>query len=299
MKSKLALAVVSVVLIAGCTSTTTTQPTGESVGLAITDFTWNPSEARQDQTAVAKLVVENRGQRDVSADDYFVLLIGPIGTGAGEWQKISGNNPQTSTASMRRALGEQKAVPRTFTWSVKAPKSQGADTPVDFTARVYYNYQTEATGVVNVYPDSEVDRATETSEFSSSKGPLEIVVEVNPNPPLVYANGDEFTLTIHAKNKGNGIVFLNNSVSSTDYNIDSQTELGKVLLNITLPSGLTLSDSSCQENIQFFGTSKEEITTCAVKVDSKPATKTPYRISVRADYGYYDEAKARVVLKAR
>ena len=45
--------------------------------------------------------------------------------------------------------------------------------------------------------------------------------------------------------------------------------------------------------------SKEEITTCAVKVDSKPATKTPYRISVRADYGYYDEAKARVVLKAR
>lgn len=296
MNKQFALAVLSVLVIAGCVAdtSTTTSATGIA-GLTITEFSMNPADVRQDQTVLGKMTIENTGNYEVGASDYFALLI--AGT---DWQFIGSDTvAKSSTSPMRRAIGDQQPVPRTFTWSLKAPKSQGVDAPVDFTGRIYYKYETEATGTVTVYPSSEADRATQKSEFSSSAAPIELSVEVNPDPPVIYANGDEFTLTIHVKNKGNGIVYSNNSVSATNYNIDSSS-LGKVLIPTpSLPSGLSWSDPSCFNNIQFFGTSKEEITTCAIKVNTTPAAKTPYKISIKAAYGYYDEAKARVILKAR
>ena len=296
MKNYFPLALVAIVLVAGCTSNTGTASTsGGAVGLSITSFTANPAEARGGQAVLAKMVIENQGQRTVDAADNFVVLIKPS-----DWNF----NTESETASkqgskMQRPLGEQKPVPRTYTWSLKAPASQGADVPVDLTGRIYYKYETNASGTINVYPDSELERATETAEFTSSKGPIEIAVEVNPNPPVIYSNDDEFTLTIHVKNKGNGVVFKKDDISKDSYDINPETQLGKVALEIIKPAGLTISDSDCVNNIQFFGTSKEEITTCSVKVDSKPVTKAPYRITVKANYGYYDEAKARVILKAR
>lgn len=295
MNKKLLLAVFSVLLVAGCTAQSEGAAATGVAGLSISEFSINPSEVRQDQTVLAKMAIENTGQVDVASGDYFALLI------AGNDWTILGDASAVKDAStsMRRALGDQKPVPRTFTWSLKAPKSQGADTPVDFTGRVYYKYETSAAGSVMVYPSSEADRATEKAEFSTTKGPIEISIETNPNPPVIYADGDEFTLTIHVKNKGNGIVYEAGAVSKTNYNIDT-SKLGKVTLSSAdLPSGLSWSDPTCFNNIQFFGTSKEEITTCAIKVSKTPAAKTPYKISIEATYGYYDEAKARVVLKAR
>ncbi len=319
MKNKFALALVSIVLIAGCTSTTTTATTGGAVGLAITDFSLNPAEARSSQTVVAKMSIENQGQVDAAAGDYLALLIGPISSsqtpGPGEWKIVgSTKNPQRTDTVMRKALGEQKPVPRTFTWSLQTPQSGGADTPVDFTGRIYYNYSTEATGLINVYPDSEIDRAVDKSSFTTTRGPIQLTVEVNPDPPVIYSDKDQFTLTIHVKNVGNGIVFNKtqelkyetvDNVKRLNYTIDPQEELGKIKLSLVLPTNLEQADkdsvgsTSCLDNIQFFGTSKEELTTCAINVLGKPLAKTPYRISVKADYGYYDEAKARVILKAR
>ncbi len=296
MNKKFALMVLSIVAIAGCTAQPATTTTGGGLGLSISEFSLNPAEARQDQTVLAKMVIENDGQFDVSKDDYFSLLIKPT-----DWSFTGTEQSavKTANAPMRRATGDQKPVPRTFTWSMAAPKSKGIDTPTDFTGRIYYNFQTEASGTVNVYPSSEAERATDKAEFTSSKGPLEIAVEVNPNPPVVYSLNDEFTLTIHFKNKGTGVVFANGTSTSADYTI-AESNLGKVTVPIpTLPAGLEWSDSSCFDNVQFFGTSKEEITTCAVKVNQTLAAKTPYRISIKAFYGYYDEAKARVILKAR
>ncbi len=306
MKYKFALALVSIVLIAGCTTEAGPTPVTGAAGLAITDFSLNPSEARGGQSVVAKMVIENHGQRDVAASDYFVYLIKPSDWGFTSESEIQAKDSGTPGSPMRRALGEQKPVPRTFTWSMKSPASTGADTPTDFTGRVYYNYETNASGTINIYPSSEVDRATEKTEFTSSKGPVEIAVEVNPNPPVIYAQNDEFTLTIHVKNKGNGVVYLTGAATKADPKIDEQAELGKVSLGSTLPScasplgsNLCISDPSCLDNIQFFGQSKEEITTCAIKVADIPSAKTPHRITITAKYGYYDEAKSRVILKAR
>jgi len=291
-----AFALVAVVLVAGCTTTEPSTVSTKSTGISINGFSVNPAEARSGQTVLAKLEIQNDGQRDVNATDYFALLIS-----GSEWTTDSAAKSKPSP--LRYARGDEKPVPQIFTWNVKAPPSRGIDTPSDFTGRVYYKYQTEAVNTVSIYPASEQQTATDKTSNVVSKGPIELVVEVNPDPPVIFSPGDEFTVSIKVKNIGGGVVYGISSdkttPSITDQTIE-QERLGKVTLSVpALPSNLEWTDTSCFENIQFFGTSKEETTTCGIRVKTMPQAKSQVTMRFIANYGYYIDAKSNVVLKAR
>ena len=307
MKKYLPLALLGIVLVSACINGDGTGG-GVSVStpaVSISEFSVNPSQARSGQTVLAKLTIQNDGQRDIVKNDTytgaFALLIH-----SDEWANTvsAADDAKPIRTNLRYARGDEKPVPQTYTWNVKAPDSKGIDTPTDFTGRIYYRYQTEAVTTVNVYPSSEAETAKDKTTTVVSKGPIEMHVEVNPDPPVIYSPNDQLTVTIKVRNVGGGVVFEHTNAQTTPVPTNTTIEearLGKVSIvpQITSPNKIQYDTSCFQNGVQFFGKSTEETLTCGITVVNIPAAKSQYTMRFVASYGYYLDAKSSVTLKAR
>lgn len=302
--NKSVLAVFAIILVAGCVGQTTTPTPSSGTGLAITEFDLQPTDVRSATTMNVYMTLENQGQNSVAKGDWMGYLIYPTGGTAGWTLNSPGTPYQTKSLELASASGSRPAGTTRLTWQLTAPTlDRGQAVPYTFTGRAYYTYNTEGKVTIPVYPFGE--SVTDQTVATFDKGPVEITAEVSPNPPIVEADGESFTLKLTLKNVGEGTVFLPDAVIYPDnnnpvaINIDDNKR-DRVNLHITLPQGpdLSTTGAACDtSDVLFFDKTAQVF--CDITVAKKPSTKQPFVISVSADYGYFVEKSATVTVMGR
>ena len=280
------IAVLMIVLISGCTSDD--GPTvSKGYGLEITNFTSSLGTLYSLQTSHVSMRIENRGESKAMKDNGLVLLTIPS-----DWEvtqdlnlpfkkDITFANPNTGTDP-----GSEY-----FTWTVKAPAiSAGITRPDIIRGRVFYDYETKATGNIVIYPESELladkeaGRKLSTSSFQYSRAPVTVSMSLPQDPVSVYSDGETFSINFEFNNIGGGAIYKPGIVTADDYKIED-TERNILDLDVSI-AGLEI-DETCFDNIQFF--KETAIAMCDVTVEPVPITSQTYPITLSATYGYYIE----------
>ncbi|MHA2031543.1 MAG: hypothetical protein ACW99Q_19365 [Candidatus Kariarchaeaceae archaeon] len=305
---KLMIALLGIILIAGCIDGGTTVTT-DGYGLEITNFSSNKLETYSDSSVRLTVEVENLGETKVDDDDALVYLIGTninfddesgFSWGSVDFEELYQEfDRDMDPADPVRNISADK---KTFYWRLNSPSLTPGQTRTDkFYARVYYEYETIARGTVWVYSEAEdeairsIGGAYETSSFNSTKGPVSVEVIISPDPAIVIDRGDTFMMELKLKNVGGGIVYKPNAVNYNTGNVALVIdELNHVNIDISNPG---LDVTGCEGDQEIIGSEMSII--CDVTVDSVPATKKGYSPQIKIIYGYYSEAETSVKVLGR
>lgn len=306
MNKKLFLFVVPLVLISLCTSQQPATVTGQ--GLEITNFTSDQDQVYSGRSVRLSMDVANLGQTTVWDSVSLVYLMGS-NLNLDDTSGISWYNPDETLykhfgKDMRPADPSRgvTADEKLFTWRLTAPTlPRGQTLSSEFTGRVYYEYQTVTRGTIWVYSEAEADaaknkgEALETSSFTSSAGPVSAGITVGPDPPIVSASDNGFTMNINLKNKEGGTVYRINTI---DYNPGTEDiSLGTDDLNyvnVTIEGAAGLNITGCLGDQEMIGADTTLICDVVVNSDSLPATKTGFSPVITVAYGYYNDKKVSV-----
>jgi hypothetical protein len=322
MKKGVLLAILSVVLVAGCVQgqlpswiqQTTTVVGG--AGLVITDFTADPTEIYTDASGRIMVTISNKGGAVVDSSDAVFYL-----TGSGIKDDLSdnlywaGRGSTTSVfAGLSKTLNPEDPVrgtpagEQTITYTLTSPTgiAKGSTRDDIFIGRLYYDYSTTVSGNVWVYSEAESDAARASDRnlnmatLSSTAGPIALYVKAIPDPVVLAPGEDTFTLQIKVSNVGGGTLYEAGAVdyasATPDLSLDAETELNRVEVDIE-GSGLT-GFTDC-EGVQELVAGKDITLSCDVTVTSPPTTMQSYQLSVSATYGYFTERTATVSVSGR
>jgi hypothetical protein len=304
---KSVLAVLAIVLVAGCVGQTTTPTTG-GPGLAITSFTADVTEQTSTRDIRLFAEFENQGESKVLMSKSLVALIGPIGDGLLQWGVVP-NNVSTFRRDLNPAdvARDLPAGRDTKQWKVKAPSLDPGQSKTDtFTVRTYYDYEVKGIGNIVTYSEAEATAVQEqgdtleTGFFSTTRGPVELSIRSVPDP--VIALGEEtVTLEITISNVGGGTVYRAGQEVFTSDMTDVPgldfSDLNKV--NLMVDTALEETGTTCKTGAEqeLIG-GKPTTITCDFKV-KVPANKQSYPVRVNATYGYYTEQSIQLTAVGR
>jgi hypothetical protein len=313
MKSAIILAIVAAVLVSGCTNMPDlgdlggTGALGSGSGLEIVSFTAEPATIFSGASTRLLLEAQNMGGTSVPDGNSMVFL---TGSNFDAWAS-------TTTGSKYAHLGEMKAedvvrgIPantKRLTWTMSAPSITAGQTRTDtFIARIYDEYKTSANGNVWVYNETEADAAKAagrplyTSSFTYTKGPVGLSISVSPEPIVLYAGENSFTMSIKISNLASGTIYKTGGVTYTansENTAISTDELNNVSLSIT-STGLG-SDSDCTGYKDLIA-GKDTTVFCTFTLNSGTTVDTfkSFPINMTVSYGYYTERTASVVVQGK
>jgi hypothetical protein len=318
MNKGVLLAILSVVLVAGCVQgeipflqTTTTVLGG--TGMVMTDFTPDQTEVYGGQTNRIMMTVSNKGGHSVPDVDSLVYLTGSALELAGDdtlyWTQTDGETLIKKFGKEMKPYDPVRDIPadeKTFSWTLAAPDiTAGQQTDYLFIGRVYYDYETRVTGNIWVYSEAEADaaraagRTLNKATWSATAGPVAVNARVTQDPVVLYAGEDSFTLVIKVSNAGGGVLyesgFLDYSTSDPDALALTTNELNRVTVDGSV-GGVALP-GTCTGTHELVG-GKDLTLTCDVTI-TPPATFQGFPITITADYGYFTERTATVSVSGR
>jgi hypothetical protein len=325
MNKSILLATIAVLMVAGCTGPggfqlpfPITSPTGIAAGngLVITEFSLDNSEVYNNRSAKVTMMVSNKGGSTVpNAKALAVLQGSAIKPTLADNLYWSGRGTTTSVylgmgkeMSPYDPVKDMPADEKTLDWYLTSPTGITAGTTRTdyFMGRLYYDYSTTVTGNVWIYTEAESEAAKSankplnTNSFTTSAGPVAMYVTIKPSAVVVSDTDRTFTMTIKVINTGGGTVYKQGAVTydttSPDLVIDTETQLNRVAVDITAPSGWSGFTDCESTDLEFV---KGEATlTCEVTVPV-PATFQSDQISVVANYGYWIERTASIVVAGK
>ncbi len=319
MKSNLffLFGVVLALVVSGCTSTGGggTAPTGGSV--VIKSFAVIGETAIQGNDKV-KMVAEFANSGDSKATAVRLQIVGPdlncdvppcpsTSSDKGlRWGLQSGKRftgPSEINDLKPIVVGEE-AVSKTYSWTLQAPQLPANLVLTDpaIIARLSFAYWTEAIKQIRVVTASEYQRLKARGETLAvgtsqpSNGP--IILDVAVREPVRIDDDSataDFTLSVTGTNAANGNAFLGEDPNTVEFK-------DLIKLKLTLPSDMKLTDTSddCQQLIA--GTYQAPLTkgqsetqqkfkiSCDVSTP-KPAVSVDKIVRIRADYGYFTDAR--------
>jgi hypothetical protein len=316
---KILISLLAIVLVAGCTipglnlgGTTTIGTSGK--GLEITTFTAEPTPVYSNARVRVTMEVENQGGTTVSKSKALVYLTGSnVDLGSGDdryWRSSDDEEYKTFDRDMRAAdvVKGTSADTKRFTWSLTAPALPAGQTRTDtFYGRTYCDYTTGVNGNVWVYTEGEADaakasgRSLNLASFTSTSGPVGLSVKVSPDPVIYYSDttgGETFSLYITVSNLASGTIYeRGKDYSSTPFSI-ADTQYNQVWVNVNPASGLNILNSPDCTGKQELPAGKSTTLVCDFTVSS-PETFKSYPITITADYGYFTERSATVVVQGK
>ncbi|MEM7816836.1 MAG: hypothetical protein QXZ20_02895 [Candidatus Aenigmatarchaeota archaeon] len=208
MKTKILIALLGIVAIAGCTIpgvpgiTPGVPVTGGGKGLEITSFTAEPNAVYSGSTVRVIMETENQGGATAYNSSSFAYLTGSNmdldGTNDMYWRGKDNEDKNDCKYFMKDmkpadiVKGTQGDT-KTFKWNLIAPNITAGQTRTDtFIGRVYTDYETGVNGNIWVYTETEADaakasgRTLNKASFSSTSGPVAVEVSVSPDPVIIY-----------------------------------------------------------------------------------------------------------------
>lgn len=308
----LAILVMSVVAISGCTNQTN-NVVGN--GLEITSFGSDQTTVVGSRTVRISMDVENLGDLIVDQAASMAYLTGSnVVTGSSDetaWSSATENDVKGLGKSLKPAdvAREIPADKKTITWSLTSPTLPRGQTRTDtFIGRVYYDYQTILRGTVWAYPEAEADAARSkgeglsSSSFTTTKGPLSISASVAPDPVLASDSDLTFTVYFTLSNVGKGTAFEKGSVSydgtdlGIDYNQLNVIEFGKDDIVVTGAS-ITSCDNDADQTVELVN--GQATLACEMSLDSMPPTMKGYALTATVSYGYYQEQTTSIEVSGK
>jgi len=285
-------------------------------GLVITDFTADPTEIYTDASGRIMVTIANKGGAVVDAGDAVFYL-----TGSGIKDSLENDlywSARGSTTSVFEQISKTlnpedpvrgtPAGEQTITYTLSSPTgiAKGSTRNDIFIGRLYYDYSTTVAGNVWIYSEAESDaarasdRSLNSAALSSTAGPVALYVKAIPDPVVLAAGEDTFTLQVKVSNVGGGTLYeagaIDYSDAAPDLALDAETELNMVEIDIE-GSGLT-GFGDC-EGVQELVAGKDITLSCDVTVTSPPTTMQSYQLEVTATYGYFTERTSTVTVSGR
>lgn len=325
MNKTILLATIAVLMVAGCTGNggfqlpfVTTSPLGVAAGngLVITEFSLDNTEVYSNRSAKVTMSVSNKGGSTVPNGKALAVL-----QGSAIKPTLADNlywSGRSSTSSVYLGMGkdmspydpvrDMPADEKTLDWYLTSPTGITAGTTRTdyFMGRLYYDYSTTITGNVWIYTEAESEAAKSASRqlnansFTTSAGPVALYVTIKPTAVVVSDTDRTFTMTVKVSNTGGGTVYKQGAVTydttSPDLVIDTETQLNRLAVAITAPSGWS-GYTDC-ESADLELVKGEATLTCEVTVPV-PDTYESDQISVVANYGYWIEKTAQVVVAGK
>lgn len=318
---KILISLLAIVLVAGCTVPDLsnllggTQNLGISGrGLEITTFTAEPSPVYNGTTVRITMEIENQGGTTVASDKGLVYLTGSnVELDSDDdmyWRGKSGStNPYKSLNRTMKAADVVKGTPADtarFVWTVTSPTVPAGQTRTDtFYGRTYCAYSTGLNGNVWVYRQAEVDaarasgRSLNKASFTSTAGPVSLTVRVAPDPVVWYSSGETFDLYLTVSNQASGTIYAYNKTYSTSSFTISDTEYNKVHIDLVYDDdSLNLQSTDTCEGDQELPAGKTTTLVCTFTV-TEPTTFKSYPFTITANYGYFTERIATVVVQGK
>jgi hypothetical protein len=282
-------------------------------GISIIDFSALPSKTYSGSTVRISLTLENIGGETV--ENGLVCLMGenfPGSAKQGFWEtqdKICKKIRKLKAPDISQQIPGGQS---TLKWSLKTPLlPKGIETTDIFSGRVFYEYVTKAS--LKLFALTETERivieqkgeSIPTFKVDKTQGPVDIYLEVQPQP-IVVVNGEAYAnLKIVLRNKGSGTIFDPSGFSWQDTDkipVIGEDKLNKIYLSVTAPDEIeiTCDEESCDGKycIELF--MKKMTVSCNVHLkDPTLTTKKSYPIFVEARYGYYFDKTTWVKVEGR
>lgn len=301
MNKLLLILPIAVLLVAGCINLGGGGTTATSgLGLEISDFSSDLSEVYSNKSARIFMEVENQGQGTVK--NMTMSLIGPINSSGDDfWRNATRLDVNYTNIKPADPVRDLPAEKKREDWKLTAPILVPGQTREDlFIGRVYYGFESKATGTIWIYPESEADSVRNSggqldkASFVYTVAPVSIEVTTAPSPPVVSSGDTSFTMLIKLENVGGGTIFNESKWTTTTLipTLDSG-DLNIVNISVSAPG---LSPTGCQGKDEMIGNSLTLYCDLDVGSTSIPTTKKSVPVTVTIAYGYYKDAE--LTLKA-
>lgn len=298
--SKLLMVLIGAVLItSGCMNGETTGEAGTQA-ISISEFSINPNPTPASQQATIQMQLENAG--DAEATDVRADLFGPtISSEDRTWTDNEGTT--MSFSNLQPATDTQPAIPQQDSLTFDAPNlEEGRDLPYDFTAQIFYGYETTASTNIEImsqerYQDSGATQQSTT--ISNSDAPMQL--EVQGSTPIVFFPEDgtrteELCITVN--NRGTGTPFNPDALPAEDSSDISESHDNTVQLEIEDVGNIVFHEN--QAEVDVIGNEGYHCFTMeAAGLGDVTQLEQTANIQIEAEYGYQEETSTSVTVEGR
>ncbi len=291
-------------------------------GLSVTDFSAMPAQQFAGRNVRLSMTLENTGGN--TTGNILACITGENFPGESEqgfWQiQPSSDNICKRTRGLNPPDPNQQIPGGTTTvkWTVTAPAiPEGMITIDTFTTRLFYEYSTKASLSLTAIAEAERiamaqrGESVQTFKVEKTEGPIEIDLDIAPQPVILIDSEAFANLKIILTNTGGGAVFDTTKMTNffkDDKNMKTVAEdkMNRLILGLIYPKDkITIvcgepqvSGKKDQYQIELF--KEKYIVSCDISIkDSTLTTKKSYPIFVFANYGYYQDASVQVSVTSR
>lgn len=285
----LAISLLLVVTISGCTGGGPTISTGPGVVI----LNWEPDFTSVESGEQLNLRIRIQNQGTETAEDVIAIL---SGINQNEWDVSNMEIDFGNLLPPNTQYGTEGEMAEDF-FSLEAPElPEGITQQYTPRIRIIYNYLTSATKPITLVNENELRRMLDEGEMlpsgptQYSSGPLSVTVNTGSHIRALERDRKAFPITIRIQNVGGGVVSSMGSVED-DY---------RVKLKIELPPGLGLEtcrefDGSGDYITLWKGQSKDM--TCELEIEDTPTISEEKTIILTLEYDYYVDATTSVTVK--
>jgi len=264
-----------VVFFSGCLRQAGKEVGGGTQGVVITSFSPDISTIPPGETVTFSLDVENVGGRE--AKNVKATLYGA----ANAWTCTPSLDQSINSLFPPDPVAGTPGETDTFVWDCTAPDVP-TEIPQDFYVDVYYDYTTEATGVLIVAEESYLKSLSskERQEFYSTGGLKQLSVSSAPVSidvviPRPLIRGRDLTVRVIIRNVGGGKI------------VDDKLKSFET-------SGI---DCSIQEGVVKLVRGEERTLRCSVSDVGNIVKKAEIPFTIKLEYTYVVQSSTSVTIK--
>ncbi len=206
-KELILLSIVSIVFLAGCTSSSSSPA---SAGVVINSFAPDLQEVDGSSQVTFSIAVKNVGGR--TASNIKALLFGL----SNEWiPQITNTKPISTTLAPADPATGLTGEEGSADWTLTAPAGKGSDTTYDASVRVFYTYTTEDDTLLRFVTSNYLRTAPNTQKGIVSSVPTAgpLVITAVARTPTLSIGATTGRVQFEIQNVGGGRVF--DTVSDT------------------------------------------------------------------------------------
>lgn len=315
-KQLMLFSIVSIVLLAGCTKA----PSGPTGGNGVIIKSFSPEFSSVDSGTPVSFLLKVQNVGGAKAADVKAQLFGlsTDWTAAIMTPDVGAVETLAGSLAAPDQLSGMQGEETTKEWSASASPSKDTDVTYDASLRVYYTYETTASGLVrfvsSTYQRSVTQQGQQLSqpigviESTSSAGPL--LVTVLARTPVVGSDASSTgRVQLEIQNVGSGRVYDGSEplgASDLDYiksikisGVGSATAEGKCAGKDSVSGVVTFDQVGAVDNRQKLLAGKSKTINCEIKTADVASTNFKnIALNIEIDYEYFvDSATSLTVLK--
>jgi len=322
----LALPVIAILLVSGCTTANTASGNGVVVKAFAPDF----SEVYSGEAVTFSLLLKNEGSAE--AKNVHAELLGldedwcskdgtKCGTSLGGRLENWPNEPECKYGGEGFSMPAPNPLQGTTggshvcTWTYTTPPlSKGFTITYTPVARVFYPYKSAVTKLITFGSNAELRRIQDSGgklpieTTASTSSPIQLIIETK-GPIRFWEGGVAFPLEITIKNIGGGAPCSTGAASedrmkdACKATVSGEEAKNKITLKISLDSQMQVMDEECQA-LASYGKlislyKGQNALVCDIEASGLTEIPTQRTIQVEAFYEYFTDTETSIKVTGR